>query len=257
MLLRIEDIDTVRCRPEYERAAIEDLKWLGIQFETTIRRQSDHLDEYATALQKLIDAGLAYPSFLSRSHLQKIANHSEGIGRTWPRDPDGALFADISERKLSEDERRSRIEGGEPHAWRLNMDACIALLSEDLYWRELSSNSVTTWNLIQAEPSAWGDIIVARKDIHTSYHLAVAVDDAIQGVTHIVRGMDLYQATSVHRLLQILLGLPEPTYYHHKLIEDHAGEKLAKRRRDTSLGELRSAGITPAEIRNMLASWVE
>ncbi|HVY20263.1 MAG TPA: tRNA glutamyl-Q(34) synthetase GluQRS [Bauldia sp.] len=234
-LLRIEDIDGIRCRPEYEAAIYEDLAWLGLTWEIPVRRQSEHMAEYAAALARLTAMGLIYPAFLSRA---EIATAADG------RDPDGAPLYPATDRGLSPAAGDARIASGAPYALRLQMDRAIAAAGPTT-WRE--GNDV-----IAADPAAWGDVIIARKETPTSYHLSVVVDDAAQGVTHVVRGRDLYHATSVHVLLQRLLGLPSPVYDHHRLILDANGRKLSKSDRDTSLRSLREAGKTPSDVRAMV-----
>jgi glutamyl-Q tRNA(Asp) synthetase len=240
-LLRIEDIDQTRCRPEYEAAIYEDLRWLGLDWEEPVRRQSEHMDDYATALHRLTAMGLVYPAFLSRAGIARMT-----VTPDWPRDPDGAPLYPPDDRDLSADEAKARIATGAPYTLRLRMAEAIARAGS-LSWQEDSEGAS-----VAADPAAWGDVIIARRDTPTSYHLSVVVDDAAQGVTHVVRGRDLYHATSVHRLLQALLGLPAPRYHHHRLIVDDAGRKLAKSDRDTALAELRAAGHTPADIRRMV-----
>jgi glutamyl-Q tRNA(Asp) synthetase len=234
-LLRIEDIDEARCRPEYEAAIYEDLRWLGIAWEEPVRRQSWHYEEFRAALGRLDAMGLIYPSFESRAEIARTA-----IGR----DPDGAPLYSGAAKALSADERRRRIAAGEPYALRLDMTAALDRTGP-LHWTE-SGESVA------ADPAAWGDVVLARKDTPTSYHLSVVVDDAAQGVTDVVRGADLYHATGVHRVLQTLLGLPAPRYRHHRLILDESGRKLSKSTQATGLRELRARGQTPVDIRRLV-----
>jgi glutamyl-Q tRNA(Asp) synthetase len=247
LLLRIEDIDPARCRPEYEQAAYEDLDWLGIRWEAPVRRQSEHLVEYRRALESLTAQGLIYPSFESRAEIAKLVAACETDG-AWPRDPDGAPLYPGTAKRLSGDERARRIASGAPYALRLDMDAAIARAG-DLAWTEQGEGPAGETGRITANPQGWGDVILARKETPTSYHLSVIVDDALQGITDVVRGLDLFHATSVHRLLQHLLALPEPAYRHHRLIRDEAGAKLAKSTGSTGLRELRDAGQTPSDIR--------
>jgi glutamyl-Q tRNA(Asp) synthetase len=235
LLLRIEDIDEARCRPEYEAAIYEDLRWLGIAWEEPVRRQSWHYEEFRAALGRLDAMGLIYPSFESRAEIARTA-----IGR----DPDGAPLYSGAAKALSADERRRRIAAGEPYALRLDMTAALDRTGP-LHWTE-SGESVA------ADPAAWGDVVLARKDTPTSYHLSVVVDDAAQGVTDVVRGADLYHATGVHRVLQTLLGLPAPRYRHHRLILDESGRKLSKSTQATGLRELRARGQTPVDIRRLV-----
>jgi len=250
LLLRIEDIDPERCRPEYEAAVYEDLGWLGIAWQQPVRRQSEHLDDYAAALARLEAQGLIYPSFESRSEIAALVAERERSGR-WPRDPDGAPLYPGYGRKLSAAERERRLDAGEPYAVRLAVDAAMAR-SGVLSWNETGAGPHGQSGLITAAPQMWGDVVLARKDTPTSYHLAVVVDDALQGISDVVRGQDLFWSTSIHRLLQTLLGLPEPNYHHHRLILDGEGRKLSKATRATSLRELRAAGATPLDIRRMV-----
>jgi glutamyl-Q tRNA(Asp) synthetase len=247
-LLRIEDIDAARCRPEFEQAIYEDLAWLGVAWEEPVRRQSENLDAYARALAKLQDEGLVYPSFESRGEIARyVAQHSHGH---WPHDPDGSpLYPGLS-KKLGPDERSRRM-AGEPYALRLDMNAALARTGP-LTWVETGADPKQDHETRMAEPEKWGDVVLARKDTPTSYHLSVVVDDALQGISHVVRGQDLYQATSVHRLLQALLGLHVPIYLHHRLILDAEGKKLSKSTGSTALRELREQGKTPADIRRIV-----
>jgi glutamyl-Q tRNA(Asp) synthetase len=244
LLLRIEDIDATRCRPEYETAIYEDLAWLGLAWERPVRRQSEHGADYRAALDRLAGMGLIYPSFESRAEIARQVAAREQAGVPWPRDPDGAPLYPGQARSLTADERERRIAAGDPYASRLDMAAALARLPS-LSWREAGTE-------VAADPAAWGDVILARKDTPASYHLAVVIDDAAQGVTEIVRGQDLFHATSVHRLLQALLGLPEPRYRHHALILDEEGQKLSKSTQATGLRELRAQGVTPRDIRRLV-----
>ncbi|MDA9432545.1 tRNA glutamyl-Q(34) synthetase GluQRS [Bradyrhizobium sp. CCBAU 51627] len=246
LLLRIEDIDTTRCRPEYEAAIYEDLAWLGIAWEAPVRRQSEHLADYRAALDKLSALGLVYPAFESRAAIARVVSAREADG-PWPRDPDGAPLYPGNARSLSSDERERLIASGAPYALRLDMTAACGRIA-GLTWNELGEGPDRERGMVVARPEAWGDVILARKETPTSYHLSVVVDDALQGVSEIVRGQDLFHATSVHRLLQALLGLPEPAYRHHRLIRDSEGRKLSKSDQATGLHELRTAGVTPAGI---------
>lgn len=242
LLLRIEDIDVTRCRPEFEAAIYEDLAWLGIAWEQPVRRQSEHFADYRAALERLGDMGLVYPSFESRAEIAALVAARE----PWSRDPDGAPLYPGAAKSMPEDERARRIAAGEPYALRLDMQKAMSRLSGNLTWSESGDGERGE---IAADPAAWGDVILARKDTPASYHLAVVVDDARQGVTDIVRGLDLFHATSVHRLLQSLLGLPAPRYRHHRLILDSDGRKLSKSTAATALRELRAKGLTPSDIR--------
>jgi glutamyl-Q tRNA(Asp) synthetase len=245
LLLRIEDIDATRCRPEYEAAIYEDLAWLGLQWEQPVRRQSEHYDDYRRALAKLDALGLMYPSFESRAEIARLVTER---GSNWPRDPDGAPLYPGEAKSMAPVERARRMASGEPYALRLDMAAALARTGP-LTWPETGAGPSGETGTVAADPSAWGDVILARKETPTSYHLSVVVDDAAQGVTNIVRGRDLFHATSVHRLLQALLGLPRPRYHHHRLILDSDGRKLSKSTAATSLRELRAQGAAAADIR--------
>jgi len=250
LLLRIEDIDPARCRPEFETAIYEDLAWLGIAWERPVRRQSAHLSDYRSALETLSAQGLVFPSFESRADIGRLVAHREASG-VWPRDPDGAPVYPGAAKLLSSGERARLLHSGTPYALRLDMAAAAARAGR-LTWTERGEGPHGENGRVVADPHAWGDVIVARKETPTSYHLSVVLDDALQGVTDVVRGHDLFHATSVHRLLQHLLDLPEPIYRHHQLILNDAGQKLSKSSRSTGLRELRAAGVAPADIRRMV-----
>ena len=250
LLLRIEDIDATRCRPEYETAIYDDLAWLGIAWETPVRRQSEHLAVYRAALEKLSALGLVYPAFESRAEIARLVTAREAAG-PWPRDPDGAPLYPGDARSLSVGERDRLIASGVPYALRLDMAAACRHVA-GLTWNELGEGPDGERGIVAARPEAWGDVILARKETPTSYHLSVVVDDALQGISEVVRGQDLFHATSVHRLLQVLLDLPEPAYRHHALILDEAGRKLSKSGRSTGLRELRADGATPVGIRRLV-----
>jgi glutamyl-Q tRNA(Asp) synthetase len=247
-LLRIEDIDATRCRPEYETAIYRDLAWLGIAWEEPVRRQSEHLDDYRAAVAKLSDMGLIYPSFESRSEIAMLTGRAAQDG--WPCDPDGAPIYPGTSKHLTPAERARRM-ASEPYALRLDMAAAIARAGS-LQWEERGNGPNGESGSIPAAPECWGDVVLARRETPTSYHISVVVDDAAQGVTHVVRGQDLFWATSVHRLLQALLGLPAPAYHHHRLLLDRDGRKLSKSTRATGLRELRAQGLTPRDIRRMI-----
>jgi len=250
LLLRIEDIDATRCRPEFETAIYQDLGWLGIAWEQPVRRQSEHFADYRQALEKLIAQGLVYPSFESRAEIAKLVAQREA-NASWPRDPDGAPLYPGAAKLLSAGERARLLESDALYALRLDMTAACARTG-DLGWIEHGEGPDGEAGAVAARPQAWGDVILARKETPTSYHLSVAVDDALQGVTDVVRGQDLFWSTSVHRLLQQLLGLPQPAYRHHRLVLDGEGGKLSKSTAATGLRELRAAGATPADIRRLV-----
>jgi glutamyl-Q tRNA(Asp) synthetase len=249
-LLRIEDIDAVRCRPEFEAAIYQDLAWLGIVWEEPVRRQSRHLADYREAIEKLSALGLIYPSFESRAEIAKLAARREADVR-WPCDPDGAPLYPGSAKRMPQEERSRMLDSGMPYALRLDMAAAAARVG-DLAWTEQGEGPGGETGVVAARPQAWGDVILARKETQTSYHLSVVLDDALQGVTDVVRGQDLFWSTSVHRLLQALLGLPQPAYRHHPLVLDGAGQKLSKSTKATALRELRARGATPVDIRNLV-----
>ncbi len=253
LLLRIEDIDTARCRPEYETAIHEDLAWLGVAFESPVRRQSEHYNHYRAALGRLEAMGLVYPSFESRADIARLVAAKDAIApgtRPWPRDPDGAPLYPGDARTMAASDRKRRIDAGEPYALRLDMQAALARAAK-LTWAENGAGPNGETDAVTADPALWGDVILARKEMPTSYHLAVVVDDAAQGITDVVRGRDLFHATAVHRLLQALLGLPQPRYHHHRLVLDADGHKLSKSTQSTGLRELRARGTSPAEIRRL------
>jgi len=243
LLVRIEDIDPTRCRPEYEQAIRQDLEWLGILFERPVRRQSEHFSEYRAALEKLEQEKLLFTSFESRAEIAKLV---AARGPDWPRDPDGSPLYPGDAKKMTERERLERLERGHPYALRLNLAAALKRVKKPLTWHETGGNQPQE---IEGDPSLWGDVILGRKETPASYHLACVLDDALQGVTHIVRGMDLYESTSIHRLLQEILGLPAPGYHHHALILDEEGKKLAKRTPSTTLRDLRAQGWSAKDVR--------
>jgi glutamyl-Q tRNA(Asp) synthetase len=249
-LLRIEDIDAARCRPEFEAAIYQDLGWLGIVWETPVRRQSAHFSSYRDAIEKLADQGLIYPSFESRAEIAGLVAQQEAEA-PWPRDPDGVPLYPGAAKSLSGDARRQLIVEGVPYSLRLDMAAACARAGR-LGWAEHGEGPDGERGAVTARPEAWGDVILARKETPTSYHLSVVIDDALQGVAEVVRGQDLFWSTSVHRLLQHLLGLPQPGYRHHRLILDATGQKLSKSTRATGLGELRAQGATPADVRHLV-----
>lgn len=245
LLLRIEDIDVARCRPEFEQAIYKDLRWLGLNWEEPVRRQSEHFDAYAGALACLDEQGLIYPCFCSRSEVGSVLAEQPD----WPRDPDGSPLYRGTCKHLSKAEREARLAAGQPAALRLDMDAALGRVGErfrEIGWREYGRGM--GGRELKAEPALWGDVVLSRKDISTSYHIAVVVDDALQGVTHVVRGEDLLMATGLHRLLQILLDLPAPCYHHHALLRDAGGHKLSKSSHARSLRSLRSEGMTPEAV---------
>ncbi len=249
-LLRIEDIDATRCKPEFEEAIYEDMAWLGIEWEHPARRQSEHLDAYRDVLESLTGQGLIYQSFESRAEIAQLVKAKDEIG-IWPRDPDGVALYPGDAKHLSHIERAQKQKSGIPYALRLDMAAAQSRVGK-LLWSEHGSGPDGETGNVAANPERWGDVILARKETPTSYHLSVVVDDALQGVTSVVRGQDLFWATGVHRLLQELLGLPQPAYWHHPLVRDDSGKKLSKSTAATGLRELRARGATPESIRRLV-----
>ena len=238
-LLRIEDIDRGRCRPEFTDAILEDLGWLGLDWDGPVRRQFQHFDDYARALDRLQAMDLIYPCFCTRAAIQaEIARAGAA-----PHGSEGPLYPGTC-RALSAGEREARIAAGESYAFRLDMAQAVARVGP-LEWEDSEAGRVA------ADPPTHGDVVLARKDTPASYHLAVTIDDAIQGVTLVTRGRDLFGATHVHRLLQALLDLPTPRYWHHRLLTDASGKRFAKRDSSLTLRALRKAGKTPAEVREM------
>ncbi len=244
--LRIEDIDPARSRQAHVDQIFTDLDWIGFRYETPVRRQSEHMDDYRAAADHLRALGLLYPCFASRT---EIAAAVAAKGPDWPRDPDGQPLYPGLWRGRSDSEVARRRSAGEPMAWRIDMPAALARLAarrgEPLASRAVSSDGRETRHPL--DPARWGDAVLVRKETPTSYHLSVVVDDAIEGVTHVVRGQDLEAATSLHRLLQTLLGLPEPRYHHHRLLTVE-GRKLSKSLRDKSLRALREEGLTRDDV---------
>lgn len=234
-LLRIEDIDATRCRPEYETALLEDLAWLGLEWETPIRRQSDHFDDYHDALSRLETGGLVYRCFRTRKEVaQAMASAPHGAMEVFKGGP------------LPAAEETRRLAAGEPFAWRLSLAvACRLDGCKDLTFMDDDTR-------VTARPEFGGDVVLARKDVGVAYHLAVVVDDALQGMTHVIRGEDLKEATHVQRLLQALLGCPTPIYHHHPLLLDAKGHRLAKRHNAETLRSLRERGMGAAELRGEL-----
>lgn len=252
LLLRIEDIDQTRCTPELEIEMLEDLQWLGIEWQGTPRRQSEHFADYADALDTLMDAGLVYPAFMSRGDIRRAIAEKKENGEDWPNDPDGTPLYPGQERNWSTAQQEAEQKTTPHYALRLNMRAALNHVGGDLVWQETGAGQQGETGECLAEPAAWGDVVLARSDTPTSYHLSVVIDDALQKVTHVVRGRDLFHATSVHRVLQTLLGLPVPEYHHHDLVLDDDERKLSKSAGDTSLRALRQAGMTADDIRRMV-----
>jgi glutamyl-Q tRNA(Asp) synthetase len=238
-LLRLEDIDPGRCRPEYAAAILDDLTWLGLDWDGAVRVQSQHLAEYRAVLDDLAAHALLYPCFCTRADIQREVERSAAA----PHTPDGTPLYPGTCRSLSRDEREARMAAGERHALRLDMRRALEDVREALCFQEEREGTVT------CRPGQFGDVVLARKDAPASYHLCVTHDDAVQEVTLVTRGADLKPATHLHRLLQVLMGWPEPAYAHHPLLTDAKGRRLAKRDRATTLRELRTAGRSPADVR--------
>jgi len=239
-LLRIEDIDPLRCRPEFADAILEDLAWLGLDWDGPVRVQSRHLPEYRAVLEALAARGLLYPCFCTRADIAREVAASAGA----PHGPDGPLYPGTC-RRMPARERAARIAAGEVHAWRLDMAAALAAAPAPLSFAERGEGRIA------CDPAQFGDAVLGRKDVPASYHLAVTHDDARQGVTLVTRGVDLKPATHLHRLLQALMGWPEPAYAHHPLLLGPDGRRLAKRDRAATLADLRAAGRSAAEVRAM------
>lgn len=251
LLLRIEDIDRTRCKPDFEQGIRDDLVWLGLRFEPQVRRQSEHFDDYAAALRSLQARGLVYPCFCSRGQVKAtVAVRQAKTGQPWPLDPDGAPLYPGTCRGLGEAAARERVASGASYALRLDMARACALAGENLGYGVFDEAGPDHW--IAVRPERWGDVVLARKEVPASYHLSVVVDDALQGVTHVVRGRDLEAATDIHVVLQRLLGLRTPSYHFHPLLLDADGQKLAKSRFSESLADLRARGVTAGEIRAWL-----
>jgi glutamyl-Q tRNA(Asp) synthetase len=247
-ILRLEDIDTLRCRPEFEQSIFDDLHWLGLRWEEPVRRQSAHSEEYTRTLNHLCKMGVMYRCFLTRREVMAEmmrAPHGTGKVYTGPAKP------------MDPNEEAERLERGETFAWRLSLQAARQHLGkawDQLGFIEQGSSPEGENGTIKASPERLGDVILARKDIATSYHLAVTHDDACQGITHVIRGQDLFESTHIHVLLQALLGLPTPIYCHHPLIRDTHGQRLAKRDRAATLQALRQSGMRASDLRQTLMS---
>lgn len=254
LILRIEDIDLGRSRDAFIEAIYEDLGWLGFEWEQPVLRQSQHLSDYQAAAERLNEMGLLYPCFASRAEINQAVDKL-GVGL----DPDGARLYPGLHRGLGAEEVARRKAAGQPYAMRLDMEKALAAVQarkiEELAFCEIDGDG--NGRRIVVDPGRWGDVVLQRKDVPTSYHLSVVVDDARQGITHVVRGMDLYQATAVHRLLQELLGLPQPIYHHHELLRDVLGRKLSKSDASMSLRGLRRAGWTRRDVLEKLRVDVE
>ena len=239
-LLRIEDIDGDRSQPESEDAIYRDLAWLGLEWETPVRRQSEHFEDYREALARLADMNLLYPCFCTRAEIRAEIERAASAPHLPLHSPEGPIYPGTC-RRLEPGERQRRIDRGEPHALRLDV-ARAARLAGPLSWTDRLRGEQP------ATPEIFGDIVLARKDVPCSYHLAVTLDDALQGITLVTRGEDLLFASHIHRLLQALLGLAAPEYHHHELITGPNGKRLAKRDKSITIEALREAGKSPAEV---------
>jgi glutamyl-Q tRNA(Asp) synthetase len=246
-LVRIEDIDQTRCRPEFEAAIFEDLAWLGLDWERPVLRQSERFDAYRAALARLEARHLLYPCFCTRAEIAaEVARASEA-----PHGPEGPIYPGTC-RRLSEGERKARIASGTAYALRLDVAKAAGRMLE-LTFEEHGSGPNGEHGGIAVDPLLFGDIVLARKETPASYHLSVVVDDAYQGVTLVTRGNDLFASAHIQRVLQALLDLPEPAYAHHKLILDSEGRKFSKRDTSVTLRDLRAQGVTAQVIRKQLA----
>ena len=247
LLLRIEDIDRTRSRPEFEAAILYDLAWLGLDWEEPVRRQSDHMADYQAALDRLDGLGVLYRCFRTRREvLDEIGRAPHGPGEG----AEGLVFRGA---RLPADEEARRLEAGEAFAWRLSLDAARAALGDEA-WSGLSfveegEGPAGEHGMIAARPDLAGDVVLARKDVGVAYHLAVTVDDALQGVTHVIRGRDLHEAAHIQRLLQALLDLPTPIYRHHPLLLGPDGRRLAKRDLAETLEQIRQRGVSAAALK--------
>ena len=242
-LLRIEDIDPIRCRPEYAQALVEDLRWLGLTWEEPVRRQSEHMEDYAAALASLRRMGLLYPCFCTRREIEHEVMAAAAAPHLARQGSDGPVYPGTC-RNLDPGERARRLIETEGANWRLDVAKAFAMTGP-LYWSDRAAGRVA------AAPLDFGDVVLARKVVPTSYHLSVTVDDHLQHVTLVTRGKDLFRATDIHMLLQALLGYATPDYHHHELLTDATGRRLAKRDRDVTLRTLRAAGKTAAEVVEM------
>ena len=251
-LLRIEDIDLVRCSGAFADQALDDLAWLGLCWEQPVRRQSEHFGDFREAVDKLDRLGVLYPCFATRKDVREAV----AAMPCHPVDPEGApLYPGIS-KSLADAERAALLASDRPHSLRIDMAKALeiagAKLGRDLAFREGGSGPRGETGLLVISPMIWGDVVIARKDVPTSYHLSVVVDDALQGVTRVTRGQDLFYTTPIHRLLQVLLDLPEPAYEHHRLIRDATGRRLSKSARDRSILGLRNEGHSRQDVYAMI-----
>ncbi len=251
-ILRVEDIDFLRCRAALVDRMLEDLAWLGLSSQEPVRYQSKTMGGYRTALSRLSALGLLYPCFATRQEIREAVSDDPDH----PRDPEGMPIYPGLHKHMAPHERQRLMDDGRPYALRLDMERAIAMAERKaggpITFREYGTGPAGEEGELPVNPARWGDVVLGRKDIGVSYHIAVVVDDAAQAITHVTRGQDLFHATDIHRLLQVLLDLPEPVYRHHGLIGDETGRKLSKSAGDRSLRALREAGVTAEEIRELL-----
>lgn len=249
-ILRIEDIDHLRCKAEYEQCIYDDLAWLGLKWPTPVRRQSEHFDDYAAALSKLETQGLLYPCFCTRKDIKNEIEESSRAPHLGPKmGPEGLIYPGIC-RHLTKVAQQEKIDAGIPHALRINLEKALSLVDEPLYWTDLKTGKQL------AAPELMGDVVLARKDFPTSYHLSVVVDDHIQNITHVIRGEDLYYASHFQRLLQQLLGLNTLTYDHHALLTTKDGNRLAKRDKSITIKSIRESGVRPEELDALIKEYL-
>lgn len=249
-IIRIEDIDHLRCKVAYEKSIFDDLKWLGLIWPTPVRRQSEHFDDYKMALDKLEHMGLLYPCFCSRKDIRDEINESARAPHMLPKSgPEGIIYPGIC-RHLNDNERREKLKEGQPHALRLNMAKALKLVARPLYWTDAKTGKQ------RADPALLGDVVLARKDFPTSYHLSVVVDDHIQQISHVIRGQDLYYASHIQRLLQHLLGLNTVIYDHHALLTTPDGNRLAKRDKSITLKSIIESGLRPDQIDGLIKQYL-
>jgi glutamyl-Q tRNA(Asp) synthetase len=249
-ILRMEDIDHLRCTSHYEKSIIDDLTWLGVKWPLPVRRQSEHFSDYHKALEKLRGLGLLYPCFCTRKDIRDEVNESIRAPHFKPaQGPEGLLYPGIC-RDLSQAERDSKIKEGIPHALRLDMKLALTKINQPLYWTDLKTGTQ------KADPSLLGDVVLARKDFPTSYHLSVVVDDHLQKITHVIRGEDLYYASHLQRLLQDILGFDTPLYNHHALLTTKDGARLAKRDKSITIKSIIKSGLQPNEIDTLIKDYL-
>jgi glutamyl-Q tRNA(Asp) synthetase len=255
-ILRIDDIDHTRCRPAFSAQILDDLQWLGLNWRHPIAYQSDRLADYADALGRLRDMGMVYPCYLSRTEINDLLSAPHDANHDANPDANSDDADNITNNKsgaitdtqthLPQDERRRRADDGMAPAWRLRSAAALALTGP-LYWHDVANN-----HHIAVDMAPFGDVVIARKDIGTSYHLSVVIDDKLDKINLVTRGKDLSQSTHIHRLLQALLEIEPPRYLHHRLLHDEAGRRLAKRDKARSIASLREAGLSPKDVHEMM-----